>query len=132
MTPHEVLGVPANATPAEIKRAFRRLAFRTHPDQNPGDPGAAKRFAAVRSAYEALMLPDAQPAARRRESPARKADPPRPTDEEFRRMREEFDRLREVIRREKEQHAHSADPRGDDWWSRNMGGRYSRTYEAGR
>ena len=41
---YEVLGVARNATDAEIKRAFREAARRSHPDGNPDDPSAEDRF----------------------------------------------------------------------------------------
>ncbi len=53
-----VLGVPRGASLAEIKRAYRRLARRFHPDINPGDREAAARFRDVLAAYEILMDPD--------------------------------------------------------------------------
>jgi DnaJ-class molecular chaperone len=52
--PYEVLGVKRNASAAEIKSAFRKLAKKHHPDANKGDPKAATRFAEVNSANEIL------------------------------------------------------------------------------
>jgi molecular chaperone DnaJ len=52
-----VLGVPREATTGDIKRAFRRLARRYHPDINPGDREAATRFRQIAAAYETLMDP---------------------------------------------------------------------------
>ena len=54
MSPHEVLGVPADADAESIKKAYRRLARKHHPDRNPGDFEAARRFQAVQDAYDAL------------------------------------------------------------------------------
>ena len=52
-----VLGVRHGASQAEIKRAYRRLARRFHPDINPGDRVAAERFRQVVVAYETLVDP---------------------------------------------------------------------------
>jgi molecular chaperone DnaJ len=53
-----VLGVQRGASPGEIKRAYRRLARRYHPDINPGDREAAARFRQIFQAYETLIDPD--------------------------------------------------------------------------
>lgn len=53
-----LLGVEREASEAEIKRAYRRLARRLHPDINPGDREAAVRFRQVLDAYEILIDPD--------------------------------------------------------------------------
>jgi molecular chaperone DnaJ len=50
-----VLGVRPDATESDIKRAYRRLARRYHPDINPGDPSAAALFRQVLEAYETLI-----------------------------------------------------------------------------
>ncbi|MEJ6781194.1 DnaJ C-terminal domain-containing protein [Aminobacter sp. Piv2-1] len=52
--PYEVLGVARNASAKDIKAAFRKLAKKHHPDQNPDDPKAKERFAAANQAYEIL------------------------------------------------------------------------------
>jgi molecular chaperone DnaJ len=53
-----VLGVNHGATESEIKRAYRRLARRFHPDINPGDRTAEVRFREIVEAYETLIDPD--------------------------------------------------------------------------
>ena len=52
-----VLGLAHGATEADIKRAYRRLARRFHPDINPGDRVAEARFRQILDAYETLMDP---------------------------------------------------------------------------
>jgi DnaJ-class molecular chaperone len=52
--PYDVLGVAKSATPKDIKSAFRKLAKKHHPDQNPDDPKAKDRFAEINQAYEIL------------------------------------------------------------------------------
>lgn len=52
--PYEVLGVAKNASAKEIKSAYRKLAKKYHPDQNPDDPKAKDRFAAASQAYEVV------------------------------------------------------------------------------
>src|SRR5262245_9030188 len=51
---YEVLGVKRDASEADIKRAYRKLARETHPDRNPGDKGAEARFKEVQEAYDVL------------------------------------------------------------------------------
>lgn len=53
-----VLGVQRGASAADIKRAYRRLARRYHPDINPGDHESAARFRQILEAYETLIDPD--------------------------------------------------------------------------
>ncbi len=54
---YEVLGIPRNATDEEIKRAFRKLAFKYHPDHNRNG-GAEEKFKEVNEAYEVLSDAD--------------------------------------------------------------------------
>jgi molecular chaperone DnaJ len=51
---YEVLGVARSATPDEVKKAFRQLAFKFHPDKNPGNPEAEASFKEVSEAYDVL------------------------------------------------------------------------------
>ena len=53
-----VLGVDQSASEADIKRAYRRLARRCHPDINPGDRAAELHFREILAAYETLVDPD--------------------------------------------------------------------------
>ncbi len=55
---YEILAVERTATEVEIKKAFRRLAMKYHPDRNPDDPQAQERFKEAKEAYE--VLSDAQ------------------------------------------------------------------------
>ncbi|MFL5829821.1 MAG: DnaJ C-terminal domain-containing protein, partial [Solirubrobacteraceae bacterium] len=55
---YDVLGVARDATDAEIKKAFRRLARELHPDVNSHDPGAEDKFKEAAEAYEVLSDPE--------------------------------------------------------------------------
>jgi len=54
---YEVLGVARQASPDELKRAFRKIAMDSHPDRNPDDPAAAARFKEASEAYAVLSDP---------------------------------------------------------------------------
>jgi curved DNA-binding protein len=92
---YKVLGVDKNATAAQIKKAYRKLARKSHPDMNPGDKKAEDRFKRINEAYEVL------------------------SDQEKRRR---YDQLGASY--QQYQHM-GGDPRGFDWsqWSGRPGGR---------
>ncbi len=54
---YEILGVGRDASQDDIKAAYRKKAFESHPDRNPGDPEANKRFKDVQAAYDTLTDP---------------------------------------------------------------------------
>ena len=55
---YEVLGVSRDASPEEIKRAYKKLALANHPDRNPGDEDAVARFKEASESFEVLRDPD--------------------------------------------------------------------------
>lgn len=55
--PYEVLGIERKATEADVKKAYRRLARKFHPDVNAGDNAAKKKFQEIAAAYEVLKDP---------------------------------------------------------------------------
>lgn len=55
---YEILGVAKNASDEEIKKAYRKMAMKYHPDRNPGDKASEEKFKEAKEAYE--MLSDAQ------------------------------------------------------------------------
>lgn len=56
--PYKVLGVSPDATDEQIKKAYRALAKKYHPDLNPGDEAAARKMQQVNEAYEQLQHPE--------------------------------------------------------------------------
>ena len=52
--PYEVLGVPRGASEEEVTKAYRKLAKKYHPDVNPGDKEAEKKFKEASEAYAVL------------------------------------------------------------------------------
>jgi molecular chaperone DnaJ len=55
---YKVLDVPRTATEADVKKAYRRLAMKYHPDRNPGDKDAEEKFKEAKEAYEVLSETD--------------------------------------------------------------------------
>lgn len=51
---YEILGVPKNATKEDIKKAYRKIALKYHPDRNPNDKSAEEKFKEAAEAYEVL------------------------------------------------------------------------------
>ena len=55
---YEILGVSEDATEKDIKKAFREIAIKLHPDKNPGDKEAEEKFKLVSEAYDVLSNPE--------------------------------------------------------------------------
>ena len=56
--PYQILGVDPSASDEEIKRAYRKLAKKYHPDANPGDEYAAKKMQEINDAYDRIKNPE--------------------------------------------------------------------------
>ncbi|RDL37816.1 uncharacterized protein BP5553_05249 [Venustampulla echinocandica] len=54
---YKTLQIPTNATPSEVKKSFYALSIKHHPDKNPDDPNASKRFIELTEAYSVLGIP---------------------------------------------------------------------------
>ena len=53
---YDVLGVSKSASDSELKKAFKKLAMKYHPDRNPDDDSAAEKFKEAAEAYDVLSL----------------------------------------------------------------------------
>jgi DnaJ-class molecular chaperone len=52
--PYEILGISVGTPEEEIKRIFRRMSLKYHPDKNPGDENAEAKFIQITKAYDVL------------------------------------------------------------------------------
>ena len=55
---YEILGVSKNANDKDIKKAYRKLAIKYHPDKNPNDKSAEEKFKEAAEAYDVLSNPE--------------------------------------------------------------------------
>ena len=51
---YKILGIKRSANDKDIKKAFKKMSLKNHPDKNPGDDGALKRFQDISAAYDCL------------------------------------------------------------------------------
>lgn len=73
--PYKVLGVSRDASDEEIKKAYRKLAKKYHPDLHPGDQEAAKQMQRINAAYEQIKNPEQAASGRSGYDPYRGYDP---------------------------------------------------------
>ena len=55
---YDILGVSKSANEKEIKKAYRKIAIKYHPDKNPGDNSAEEKFKEAAEAYDVLSSPE--------------------------------------------------------------------------
>ena len=55
---YEILGISKNATPEEIKKAYRKKAIEFHPDKNPGNKEAEEKFKEAAKKYDDITIPE--------------------------------------------------------------------------
>lgn len=55
---YKVLSVTSDSSPEEVKKAYKKLALRTHPDKNPNDPDASRKFLQISEAYKRITDPN--------------------------------------------------------------------------
>ena len=55
---YEILGVERSASESDIKKAYRKLAVKFHPDKNPGDKSSEEKFKEISAAFEVLKDPN--------------------------------------------------------------------------
>jgi DnaJ-class molecular chaperone len=76
MNPFDQLGIPRGSAADVVRSAYRRLAKETHPDQNPGDPSAASRFALLQEVYQAALRASSENSSSNHADPTAPRKPP--------------------------------------------------------
>jgi len=71
--PHKILGLEQGASETEIKKAYRQLAKKYHPDLHPDDPNASKKMNEINEAYDMLMNPEKYTAKKAQEEAQKQA-----------------------------------------------------------